>query len=207
MTSHPPKVFISYSWTTQEHMQWVIDLATELRDNGVDVILDKWDLREGHDAIAFMERMVIDPEIRKVVLVCDRMYKEKTDGRSGGVGTEAQIISPEIYSKQDQNKFVAVLPERDEQGKAFLPAYYKSRIYIDLSNSSSYGENLEQLLRWVFNKPLHVKPSIGKMPAFLAETDLPSLQTATLFRRSIDAIRQNKAHAGGAPSSNPCGSV
>jgi hypothetical protein len=198
MTTHPPKVFISYSWTTQEHVQWVIELATDLRNSGVDAILDKWDLKEGHDALAFMERMIKDPEIRKVVLVCDRMYREKADGRCGGVGAEAQIISPEVYSKQDQNKFVAVLPERDENGNAFLPVYYKSRIYIDLSSSSAYGENLEQLLRWIFDKPLHVKPPIGKMPAFLAETGLPSLQTTTQFRRTVDAIRQNKEHANGA---------
>jgi len=39
----------------------------ELRESGVDVILDKWDLREGHDAYAFMEKMVTDPQIKKVL--------------------------------------------------------------------------------------------------------------------------------------------
>mgnify|MGYP002397389912 CR=1 FL=1 len=102
MAEENPKLFISYSWSSPEHEQWVLDLATELRDSGVDVILDKWDLREGHDAYAFMERMVSDPDIKKVILVCDHMYAEKADGRSGGVGTEAMIITPEIYGKQDQ---------------------------------------------------------------------------------------------------------
>ena len=45
-----PKLFISYSWSSPEHEQWVLKLATELRENGVDVTLDKWDLKEGHDA-------------------------------------------------------------------------------------------------------------------------------------------------------------
>ena len=62
-----PKVFISYSWTSNEHQQWVLDLATALRDNGVDAILDKWDLKEGHDANAFMERMVTDETVEKVI--------------------------------------------------------------------------------------------------------------------------------------------
>jgi hypothetical protein len=75
-----------------------LQLGTELRESSVDVILDKWDLKEGHDANAFMEKMVADPDIKKVVLVCDKKYAEKADRRSGGVGTEAQIISPEIYS-------------------------------------------------------------------------------------------------------------
>ena len=34
-----PKLFISYSWSSPEHEQWVVDLATELRESGVDVIL------------------------------------------------------------------------------------------------------------------------------------------------------------------------
>lgn len=42
-----PKLFISYSWSSPEHEQWVVDLAAELRESGVDVILDKWDLKEG----------------------------------------------------------------------------------------------------------------------------------------------------------------
>lgn len=36
-----PKLFISYSWSSEEHGQWVINLATSLRESGVDVILDK----------------------------------------------------------------------------------------------------------------------------------------------------------------------
>ena len=176
----------------------MLSLATELRDSGVDVILDKWDLKEGHDAHAFMEKMVTDPEIKKVAMICNRLYAEKADGRSGGVGTETQIISADIYSKQDQTKFVAVLPERDGEGEPFLPAYYKARVYIDLSNPDLYSKNFEQLLRWIYDKPLHVKPEIGKLPAFLADDASITLQTTAKFRRAMDAVRKNKAYGGGA---------
>ena len=87
------KVFISYSWSSSEHEEWVLRFATDLRESGVDAILDKWDLREGHDANAFMEKMVSDPDIKKVVIVSDRVYSEKSDSRKGGAGIEAQIIS------------------------------------------------------------------------------------------------------------------
>lgn len=198
MTASAPKLFVSYSWTSPSHEEWVLSLATELRDGGIDVILDKWDLKEGHDAHAFMEKMVTDSDITKVGLICDRMYAEKADGRSGGVGTETQIISPEIYTKQDQTKFVAVLPERDEEGKPFLPAYYKSRVYIDLSSPDLYSKNFEQLLRWIYDKPLHVKPELGKTPAFLSDDASISLQTTARFRRCLKAIRENRAYCGGA---------
>lgn len=162
-----PKLFMSYSWSSPTHEQWVIDLATELRESGIDVILDKWDLKEGHDAISFMEQMVTNPEIKKVAIVSDQTYAAKADGRAGGVGTETQIISKEVYDNQSQEKFVAVVSEKDDQGKPFLPTYYKSRIYIDLSEPDKYSENFERLLRWVFDKPLYQKPALGEKPTFL----------------------------------------
>ncbi|MGI5868170.1 MAG: SEFIR domain-containing protein [Kiritimatiellia bacterium] len=198
MTVNPPKLFISYSWTSSSHEEWVLSLATQLRENGVDVILDKWDLKEGHDAHAFMEKMVTDPEIKKVAMICDQVYAEKADGRSGGVGTEAQILSGEIYAKQDQTKFVAVLPQRDTKGEPFLPAYYKSRVYIDLSDPDLYARNFEQLLRWIYDKPLHVKPELGSAPAFLSDDAPISLQATAQFRRALQAVRENKPYCDGA---------
>jgi hypothetical protein len=116
-----PKTFVSYSWSSPEHQQWVIDLATQLRENGVDAILDKWDLKEGHDSIAFMERMVTDPTVEKVIMVSDRVYAEKADGRRGGVGAEAQIISPQIYAKADQNKSLQSSPSLTRKANRFCP--------------------------------------------------------------------------------------
>lgn len=108
--------------------------------------------------------MVTDPQITKVAIICDEKYVSKADGRSGGVGTETQIISREVYEKQDQGKFVAVITAKDEQGKPYLPTYYKSRIYIDLSEPDSYTDNFEKLLRWIYDKPLYTRPEIGKRP-------------------------------------------
>lgn len=196
MTSSP-KAFISYSWSSPEHQKWVLDLATQLRENGVDVTVDKWDLKEGHDAIKFMEKMVTDPEIKKVIVVLDRTYAEKADGREGGVGTETQIISPKIYAKADQNKFVGVASETGEDGKPFLPTFYKSRIYIDLSQSDIYAANFEQLLRWIYDKPAHPKPPLGKRPEFL-NVNAIQLPTRSRANRAMDLLKSGSAQAGGA---------
>ena len=79
----PPKLFISYSWTTPDHEAWVLQFATELRNSGIDVTLDKWNLKEGQDSHAFMEQVVSDPGIKKVLLVCDKEYVTKANERSG----------------------------------------------------------------------------------------------------------------------------
>lgn len=187
-----PKAFISYSWSSPDNEQKVLNLASELRESGIDVILDKWDLKEGHDAIAFMEKMVTDTTIKKVILICDKAYAEKANSRKGGVGTEAQIVSKELYDKTEQSKFVAVVVEKDEQGKAFLPVYYRNRIYIDLSADVNYIKSYEQLIRWVFDKPLYPKPEVGSVPSFLNDGMSITINTNLLFRQVVDSIKNQK---------------
>lgn len=168
MLDRIPQVFISYSWTTPEYKQSVINLASRLRHDGVDVKLDVWDLREGQDKYAYMEQCVTNPEIDRVLILSDRAYAEKADQRKGGVGDETTIISAEIYGNAEQQKFIPVVMERDENGKEYLPAYLKSRIFRDLSGSD-YESEYEELLRTIFEAPLHRKPELGRRPSWLAE--------------------------------------
>lgn len=191
-----PKLFISYSWTSPEHETWVEELAQELAAAGVHVILDKWDLREGQESAAFMEQMVSDPTVGKVVLLCDKMYADKANSRTGGVGTEAQIISAEIYQATSNTKFVAVVREYDEHGKACVPKYYSSRIYIDLSESPRYASEFDRLIRWAHDQPLHVRPPTGKKPSYLErENKAATLVTSAEHRRAVDAIRNDRTYA------------
>ncbi|KFA59078.1 SEFIR domain protein [Gilliamella apicola] len=188
----PIKAFISYSWSSPEHEQWVMDLAEQLYEDGVEIILDKWDLKEGYDKYSFMETMITDQEIKKVIIISDKIYAEKADQRTGGVGTETQIITPELYGKTEQNKFVIVTTQKDENGEAYIPTYYKSKIYIDLSDSHNYNENYERLLRWLFDKPVYQKPILGKPPAFLFDDNSISIGTKTYYTRCMNAIRDGK---------------
>lgn len=191
-----PKLFISYSWSSPDHEEWVVKLAEELVAAGVHVILDKWDLREGQESAAFMEQMVSDPNVGKVLLICDQKYQQRADLRAGGVGTEAQIISGEIYRSSTQTKFVAVVRERDEEGRACLPAYYTSRIYIDLSDDARYAQEFERLVRWAYDQPLHTRPPIGQRPSFLQREDRAiKLTTSAEHRRATDAVKNDRGFA------------
>ena len=164
-------------------MAWVVQLASGLKTNGVDVILDRWRLREGQDAHAFMETMVSDSSIRKVVVICDKTYAEKSVGRMGGVGTESSIMSSEIYGRSDQTKFVAICREKDEFGKAYLPVFFQSRLYIDLSEQADYAAGFEQLLRWCHDEPLYLEPEIGRKPTFSVDASIESQKSARDFTR------------------------
>ena len=118
------------------HQSLVKQWAEQLVADGVDVVLDIYDLKEGHDKFAFMERMVTDVSVTHVLIVSDKTYSTKADARDSGVGTESQIISKEVYDKVEQSKFVPIVCEFDEKGEPFLPTFFKSRIWINFSQPS-----------------------------------------------------------------------
>lgn len=194
--NQPPKVFISYSWSGAEHEQFVIELATALRTHGVDAVLDKWRLQPGQDKYVFMESMVTDPDVSKVLVICDKKYKEKADARSGGVGTESQIISSELYTKVDQTKFIPIVAERDSDGKEFLPVFLNGRMYVDISSDERWGEGLDELLRLIYEKPNNPEPKLGERPEFL-KPDSTGLPTAKELLGTLRAIREGKPNREG----------
>ena len=179
-----PKVFISYSWHPEESKIRVQQLARRLMSDGVDVILDVWSLKDGQDKYVFMEKMVTDSDIDKVLIICNKDYAEKADCRKGGVGTESTIMSDEIYSKAEQTKFLPVVFEKGNDGMIYKPHFLKSRIHIDMSSDDCYEMGYEQLLRDIFDKPLIKKPALGTMPAFL-ETDEPILLSTAKEQRFL----------------------
>lgn len=191
MTENGKKVFISYSWAVQER---VVELAERLIANGVDVVLDVYDLKEGQDKYAFMEQSVNDPSVDRVLIICDKTYTVKADDRTGGVGDETVIISPEVYGQMNQEKFIPVVFEVDEDGNAYRPIYLKSRIYIDLSTEDDrYESEYEKLLRNIYEKPVFKKPALGKKPDWL-ESDTVDLS------RIRDLNKQVRGYSGGNPT-------
>ena len=184
-----PKVFISYS---RKSFERVLELATRLRGDGVDVILDTWDLKEGQDKHVFMEQSVNDESIHKVLLICDKAYAEKANTREGGVGDETMIISAEVYGRVKQGKFIPIIFERNENGETYTPTYLKSRIYIDLcQDNSQYEKEYEKLLRNLYEKPEHQKPVLGKRPEFLKNENVDFSDIRDLLRQVQTASTQD----------------
>ena len=168
-----PKVFISYSWTTQQHQELVKAWADRLLSDGIQVIIDIYDLEDGQDTNVFMEKMVTDPGVTNVLVFSDKGYSEKADARSKGVGIESQLISREVYNKVEQTKFIPIVCEFREEGTACLPAFLRSRRWIDFSSPEKVNESWERLVRSLYGKPLYERPKLGGPPAYLKATATP----------------------------------
>ena len=69
-----------------------------------------------------------------------------------------------------------------------------------MSNDDKYTQNFEQLIRWVFDKPLYQRPQLGKPPSYILEEKVSLLGTDALARRCIDLLKSGKPNAQGTVS-------
>lgn len=191
-----PKVFISYAWGSQEHDNRVIALATDLKGDGIDVVLDKWQLKEGNDTYSFMEKSVLDESITNVLILIDPIYVEKSNTRAGGVGTETQIISSEVYNKVDQRKIIPVIFERDDNGDVCKPQYLKGLLHFDLSILEESDNEYQRMVRFLYGIETYKEPELGSPPAWLEEVPQVSYKsrvTSDFFRgMASDVVKKRK---------------
>lgn len=158
-----PRVFISYSHDSVSHKAWVLQLATRLVQNGVDVVLDQWDLALGLDLQLFMESGLTSSE--RVVVVSSANYVEKANLRRGGSGFETRIMSADMLDDGvRKDRIVPVIRNNPDGAGALLPTFLKGIFYVDMREDSQYEAMYEDLLRSILDVPKAVKPPIGVNP-------------------------------------------
>lgn len=176
-----PKVFISYAWGSDEYQNKVLAFVTQLRGDGIDTIFDKWDLTEGNDTYAFMEKCVTDSSVTNVLMLLDPIYAQKADGHSGGVGTETQIISAKVYQEVTQDKFIPVIMERDENGNECKPTYLETRLHFDLSLEEKYDNEYQRLVKKLYGEEVYAKPELGKKPSWVDKPITVSTKSIVVY--------------------------
>lgn len=163
-TTQPIRVFISYSWDSQDHKDWVREFAEELATNGIDIILDQYDLRIGEDRFQFMETSVREADA--VLCVCTPAYVSKANGRAAGVGVETSLITPQFFERMKSAKqFIPVVRQSDGTTPP-TPDYLSALIFVDFRDDEGFRSQMEELLRHLHNRPKHRKPEIGGPPVF-----------------------------------------
>ncbi len=161
-----PSVFVSYSWDDEEHRGWVRNFATRLRNDGVDAKLDEWEVGFGDPLPEFMERAVRENDF--VLVICTPKYKERSDGRVGGVGYEGGIMTAELFLRSNHRKFIPVL-RRGGWSSAF-PSWLSGKKGADLRGESYSEEQYARLVDTLHGQtpgapPLGVRPTRGPRAA------------------------------------------
>jgi len=161
-----PSVFISYSWEedNNKHKHWVLNMAAQLEENGVHVILDKWDMRPYMSIPLWMERSIDNADF--VLLICTNNYGRKANRRERGVGYEYAILNTELFYTLDENskKKVMCLFRSGDPMEA-IPRYLRSRPYLNFTDNSKYSEEFENLLCEIFEDYKFKRPKNGNSSA------------------------------------------
>lgn len=191
-----PKVFISYSWSNKEYEKRIMEIVDALRDAGIDTVFDKYNLKEGADLNVFMEKIVNDASITKVLIFCDKQYTEKADNRKGGAGTETLIISPKVYNDTDpageNKKFIPIVMEKDtETGEPYIPIYMTGRKYFDFTKPN-FPDEFEKLVRFLYGQSEYREPALGQVPSYVTDFKRPYFGTTTRKELAINALKEEK---------------
>jgi TIR domain len=154
-----PTAFISYSWESEAHKEWVKRLGTRLRSDGIDLTLDEWRLAPGDQLPHFMEIAIRQSDF--VLIVCTPAYKDKSDRRTTGVGYEGHIITAELMTDKNDRKFVPIL--RQGEWRDAAPSWLLGKLYVDLRGEPYVESNYQQLLN-ALRGILPEAPPLGTAP-------------------------------------------
>ena len=160
MEQIPPRVFISYSHDSQLHKDWVLNIATRLVANGVDVILDQWDLSLGSNLPKFIENGLTEAD--RILAVCTENYVSKANQIEGGVGYEKMILTAQLFEDLSTDLIVPVVCS--PSASKLVPTFLNGRVYIDFRDELAYEENYAKLLRDIHNEPVSPRPPLGPNP-------------------------------------------
>ena len=161
--SNVPKVFISYSWESKEHSDWVKSLADKLLSDGIEAIIDSYDVSPGDRLPKFMESSIRDSDY--VIIICTEEYKRKANNREKGVGYESHIISAELYNNHNDRKFIPVIRQGDFNSA--LPTYLDGKLAIDLRGNPFNEDSYKDLIASIFK--VKKKPKVGIRPYYVDE--------------------------------------
>lgn len=154
-----PNVFISYSHDSLEHKKWINELGTRLRNNGIDAVLDQWELQPGDDLPHFMETHLAAAD--RILMICTDAYVQKANKGQGGVGYEKMIITSSLLENIDTKKIIPIIRQN---GTKEIPTFLKTKLYIDFSKNADFEYNFDELIRTVHQSPLLQKPEVGNNP-------------------------------------------
>ncbi len=188
-----PKVFISYTHDSTEHMERVLELSNRLRSEGVDCHIDQYEESPPEGWARWCDDRVEGSEF--VLVVCTDAYERRFRGREEpgkGLGAtwEGFVITQELYDHQGRNhKFIPVL--FDSEDTSYIPQVLRGVTRYDASTEFGY----EDLYRRLTRQPRVTKPELGKIRAMSAQSapTLPPLERKKAISSKAVGIRAKAA--------------
>lgn len=156
------RVFISYSWDSKEHQQWVLYLANQLREKGG--IHTDTDVFETQQKSVNLYKMMVDKmrDSDYIIIVLTENYARKANAFHGGVGFESQLTLPLLM--ENPEKLIPIMIHQGDY-QAVFPFHLKGFHAIDFSNDEEYNDRLMDLIYRINDKPRYYVAPVGDIPS------------------------------------------
>jgi len=148
------KVAISYSWGIEEYENKVENLATQLRHNGVNSILDIWETSLGSSFTDYMEGFT---DCDYILVICTPEYKKKASASNNsdkitGVFYESKLMKNHFLEEglNNKEKFIPILLGGSK--KDSIPSWLYDSHYVDLTNNSNWDSEVLKLSKHLLGK-------------------------------------------------------
>ena len=145
-----PSCFISYAWGESSHEKWVLQLAKDLRNADVDMILDRWHGTPGKNLNRFIERI---DAADFVVAVGTPLYLAKYQKKEADavVAAEIKLINDRLCNASEEESVRPLL--LDGTPKKSFPALFRGSVSVDFRNKDNYFVKLFELILSLHNIP------------------------------------------------------
>lgn len=160
-TVRAPRVFVSYSHDSREHMDRVLALCDWLRREGIEAELDQYEPVPPEGWPLWTARKVEGADF--VLIVCTETYRRRFDGREEagkglGIRWEGAVVVQALYDAGARNsKFLPVL--FDPADEAHIPLVLRGTTRFLVSDEEGY----DQLYRYLTSQPVAPRPELGML--------------------------------------------
>ncbi|MBD3190595.1 MAG: TIR domain-containing protein [Candidatus Heimdallarchaeota archaeon] len=137
-------VFISYSWDSKEHKEWVKKLGEQLIQENFDVFLDEFKVELGEYFTSFMNNI---EECDYTLMIFTEKYNQKLKEKVGGVEYERKIIDGLILKGIEDRRIIPIL--REKAVRSNMSTLYSTKRHLDLSNEEVFEKSLKRLINHI----------------------------------------------------------
>lgn len=147
-----PSCFVSYASGDPAHDRWIErSLATDLRNAGIEVILDQWHSKPGVSISRFIEQI---ERVGFVAVVGTTRLREKYDSSDADpvIAPELKLVNDRLMLRESESeRIIPLLLEGDP--KTTFPPLLKTKVFIDFRNEDAYFERMFDLLLTLYRIP------------------------------------------------------
>lgn len=120
--------------------------------NGIDVVLDQWDVGLGADLPHFMEQGLTGSN--RVIAVCSDTYIEKANAGKRGVGYEKKIMTADLIT--------------DAVSEPPVPTFLSGTRHVDFRDDARWDAAYQELIWDLYGQRIHPRPALGPNPFALS---------------------------------------